>query len=104
MAAQTAAVSVALGGRTAESPASYLLDFLEVQPAAAPPETADLASLQRSLWNAADPELLATMLKIGDRELTREGRMCLLVTISRFAPNSAMVEALEMLAWDEDKG
>ena len=41
-----------------------------------------------------------TMLRIGDAELTREGRMCLLVTLSRFAPNFALIEAIEMLAWD----
>ena len=73
-----------------------------VQPAAAPPDTADLTRLQRALCEAADPELLATMLRVGDEELTREGRMCLLITISRFAPQRAVVEALEMLAWEED--
>ena len=40
------------------------------------------------------------MLTIGDAELTREGRMCLLVTLSRFAPNDGLIDALEMLAWD----
>lgn len=40
------------------------------------------------------------MLRIGDAELTREGRVYLLVTLSRFAPNDALIEALEMLAWD----
>jgi hypothetical protein len=71
-----------------------------VQPAAAPPDTAELTRLQRVLWEAADPELLATMLRIGDAELTPEGRTCLLVTLSRFAPNDGLIEALEMLAWD----
>ena len=70
------------------------------QPAAAPPDTAELTRLQRALWDAADSELLATMLRIGDAELTREGRVYLLVTLSRFAPNDALIEALEMLAWD----
>lgn len=40
------------------------------------------------------------MLRIGDAELTPEGRTCLLVTLSRFAPNDGLIEALEMLAWD----
>ncbi|TML96744.1 MAG: hypothetical protein E6G03_04510 [Actinobacteria bacterium] len=71
-----------------------------MQPAAAPPDTAELTRLQRDLWDAADPELLTRMLRIGDAELTREGRMCLLVTLSRFAPNFALIEAIEMLAWD----
>lgn len=80
---------------------SYLVHSLEVQqPAAASPDTAELTRLQRALWDAADPELLATMLRIGDAELTREGRVYLLVTLSRFAPNDALIEALEMLAWD----
>ena len=41
------------------------------------------------------------MLRIGDAELTREARMCLLITLSRFAPHDALTEALEMLAWDD---
>ena len=43
------------------------------------------------------------MLRVGDKELTREGRICLLVTLSRFAPNDALIDALEMLAWQEDQ-
>jgi hypothetical protein len=63
-----------------------------------------LTRLQQALHAAADPELLATMLRVGDTELTREGRMCLLVTLSRFAPNNALIEALESLAWQHDAG
>jgi hypothetical protein len=44
------------------------------------------------------------MLRVGDTELTREGRMCLLVTLSRFAPNDDLIEAFELLAWQDDLG
>ena len=44
------------------------------------------------------------MLRVGDTELTREGRVCLLVTLSRFAPNEALIDAFELLAWQDGAG
>jgi hypothetical protein len=52
--------------------------------------------------DATDPELLGMMLRIGDTELSRESRLCLLVTLSRFAPHHALIDALELLAWEDD--
>jgi hypothetical protein len=75
-----------------------------VQPAAAPADKTALTRLQHALHAADDRELLTTMLRVGDTELTREGRMCLLVTLSRFAPNNALIEAIEFLAWQNDAG
>lgn len=75
-----------------------------MQPAAAPADKTALTRLHQTLTAAPAPELLATMLRIGDTELTREGRMCLLVTLSRFAPNDALIEAFELLAWQDYAG
>jgi hypothetical protein len=76
-----------------------------VQPAAAPAdETTALGQLQQELTAAPASELLATMLRVGDTELTREGRVCLLVTLSRFAPNEALIDAFELLAWQDGAG
>jgi hypothetical protein len=71
-----------------------------VPPAAATIESASLTALRAALSEADDADLLATMLRVGDAQLTRAGRMCLLLTLSRFAPNDALVEALELLAWE----
>ena len=75
-----------------------------MQPAAAPADKTILTTLQHALHAAGDRDLVTMMLRVGDTELTREGRMCLLVTLSRFAPNNALHEAIEFLAWQNDAG